>query len=56
MVRFGGGGFKAVRLWCDGKQMVEASGKGGYKIVNEKAGVMICWHERPLYAVSAWTC
>lgn len=56
MVRFGGGGFKPVRLWCDGKQMVEANGKGGYKIVTEKAGVMICWHERPLYAVSAWTC
>jgi hypothetical protein len=57
MVRFGGAGFKPVRLWCDGKQMVEeASGKDGYKIVNEKAGLMICWHERPLYAVSAWIC
>jgi hypothetical protein len=57
MVRFGGAGFKPVRLWCDGKQTVdEASGKDGHKIVNEKAGLVICWHERPLYAVSAWIC
>lgn len=59
MVRFGGAGFKPVRLWCtDGdQQMVKANGvKDGYKIMNDKAAVMICWQERPLYAVSAWIC
>lgn len=60
MVRFGQAGFKPVRMWYDSledaKQMVEAFGRDGYKIVNEKASLMICWHDRPLYAVSAWTC
>ncbi|OMP05889.1 Transcription factor GRAS [Corchorus olitorius] len=60
LVRFGQGGFKPVRIWYDSienaKQMVEACGRDGYKIVNEKASLMICWHDRPLYAVSAWTC
>lgn len=60
MVRFGRAGFKPVQLWVnpmeDAKQMVKAYGKDGYKIVNEKASLMICWYDRPLYAVSAWTC
>lgn len=60
LVRFGGAGFKPVRLWFNGledcKKMVEAYGKDGYKIVSNKASLVICWHERPLYAVSAWTC
>ncbi|XVF71297.1 hypothetical protein PTKIN_Ptkin12aG0025600 [Pterospermum kingtungense] len=60
MVRFGQAGFKPVRIWYDSmedaKQMVEACGRDGYKIVNEKASLMICWHDRPIYAVSAWTC
>ncbi|KAK6266730.1 hypothetical protein QUC31_017567 [Theobroma cacao] len=60
MVRFGQAGFKPVRIWYDSmedaNQMVEACGKDGYKIVQGKAGLMICWHDRPLYAVSAWTC
>lgn len=58
-IRFGQGGFKPVRLWFNFndhvKQMVDGFGKG-YKIVSEKTSLMICWHERPLYAVSAWTC
>ncbi|XWS75660.1 hypothetical protein CRYUN_Cryun01aG0110200 [Craigia yunnanensis] len=60
MVRFGQARFKPVRIWYDSmedaKQMVEACGRDGYKIVNEKASLMICWHDRPLYAVSSWTC
>lgn len=59
-VRFGGAGFKPVRLWFHGledcKRMVEACGNEGYKIVSNTASLVICWHERPLYAVSAWTC
>ncbi|KAJ0042604.1 hypothetical protein Pint_18964 [Pistacia integerrima] len=60
MVRFGGSGFKPVHLWCnpveDAKQMVKSYGGDGYKIVNERASLMICWYDRPLYAISAWTC
>ncbi|GLU10904.1 hypothetical protein SLE2022_276810 [Rubroshorea leprosula] len=60
MVRFGQVGFKPVRMWFDAmedaKKMVETCGREGYKIVNERASLMICWHDRPLYAVSAWTC
>ncbi|KAK5819752.1 hypothetical protein PVK06_024775 [Gossypium arboreum] len=60
MVRFGQAGFKPVMMWHDStedaKQMEEACGRNGYKIVNERASLMICWHDRPLYAVSAWTC
>ena len=33
--------------------MIEAYGKDGYNIVKDRASVMICWHQRPLYAVSA---
>lgn len=60
MVRFGRAGFKPVHLWVDptedAEQMVETYGRDGYKIVNEGASLMICWHDRPLYAVSAWIC
>ncbi|CAA3014658.1 Hypothetical predicted protein [Olea europaea subsp. europaea] len=60
MVRFGGAGFKPVRLWSgimdEARIVVEAYGLKGYKIINEKASLMICWHDRPIYAVSAWTC
>lgn len=44
----------SLRTWCDAKQIIEAYGKDGYKIMNDKSSLMICWHERPLYAVSAW--
>ncbi|KAF2313698.1 hypothetical protein GH714_012777 [Hevea brasiliensis] len=58
-IRLGQGGFKPIRLWYnfneDTKQMVDGFGKG-YKIASEKTSLMICWHERPLYAVTAWTC
>ncbi|XP_059624586.1 scarecrow-like protein 3 [Cornus florida] len=60
MVRFARVGFKPVRLWyhCmeDAKQLVEAYGSDGYKIISQRGSLMICWHDRPLYAVSAWNC
>ncbi|KAF8399652.1 hypothetical protein HHK36_015522 [Tetracentron sinense] len=60
MVRFGRAGFKPVRLWYDtmedAKQLVKSFGSNGYKVLGERGSLMICWHERPLYAVSAWHC
>ncbi|KAJ7974283.1 scarecrow-like protein 3 [Quillaja saponaria] len=60
MDRFGGAGFKPVRLWYDvmgdAKRVVGSYGKNGYKVISEKASLMISWHDRPLYAVSAWIC
>ena len=53
MVRFVGAGFKPMHMWFDAKQMIEAYGKDGYNIVKDRASVMICWHQWPLYAVSA---
>ncbi|KDP24294.1 hypothetical protein JCGZ_25590 [Jatropha curcas] len=59
MVRLTRGGFKPVRLWYnfdeEAKQIINSFGKG-YKIISEKSSLMICWQDRPLYAVSAWTC
>ncbi|KAM4132142.1 hypothetical protein ACJW30_01G228000 [Castanea mollissima] len=33
IVRFVGAGFKPAHMWCDAKQIIEAYGKDGYKIV-----------------------
>ncbi|KAF5735614.1 scarecrow-like protein 3 [Tripterygium wilfordii] len=59
-VRFGRAGFRPVGLWYgymdDAKKMLEACGKEGYKITSERQSLMICWHDRPLYSVSAWIC
>ncbi|OWM64501.1 scarecrow-like protein 3 [Punica granatum] len=59
-VRFSRAGFKPVRLWLDPsndeKGMFETRVPDGYKVVTERACTMISWHERPLYAVSAWSC
>lgn len=52
MVRFCEVGFKPVRLWLDSME----DSKKGYKIISHGTSLMICWNERPLYAVSAWTC
>lgn len=60
VIRFAQAGFKPIRIWYDpnedAKQMVDAFGKDGHKIVSDRTSLMICWHERPLYAVTAWTC
>ncbi|GFZ19026.1 hypothetical protein Acr_27g0009450 [Actinidia rufa] len=59
-VRFARVGFKPVRLWYDSmedaKQLAAAYEPEGYLIVNQRAGLMICWHGRPIYSVSAWNC
>lgn len=58
MVRMGTGGFKPVRLWygsMEGEEdLVGDAGKHGLKVRSERASLMICWNQRPLYAVSAW--
>jgi hypothetical protein len=60
VVRLAQAGFKPVRFWHssgeDAKQIMDAFGKNGYKTVIERTGLMICWRERPLYALTAWTC
>ncbi|PON82090.1 GRAS transcription factor [Trema orientale] len=60
MTRFGRAGFRPIRMWFDpmedAKKMLEVCGSEGYKVVNNKASFVLCWHERPLYAVSAWIC
>ncbi|CAN1244141.1 Scarecrow-like protein 3 [Linum perenne] len=59
-MRMSGAGFRPVRMWYnsdeEAKQMVDAFGKVGYKIVSDRTSMMICWHDRPLYALTAWTC
>ncbi|KAJ0981947.1 hypothetical protein J5N97_010202 [Dioscorea zingiberensis] len=54
-------GFRQGRFWGDavekGRRVVEAwagGGGGGFSVVVEQGCLMICWHDRPLYAVSAW--
>ncbi|KAL7101075.1 hypothetical protein ACP275_08G034300 [Erythranthe tilingii] len=58
--RFTKAGFRPVRLWYEtmdeAREMVEGCRLGGFKVVSQKGSLMICWHERPIYAVSAWTC
>ncbi|XP_050234247.1 scarecrow-like protein 3 [Mercurialis annua] len=52
------GGFGRVRLSYHG--MLQASrflhsyGYDGYKIKEENGCLVICWHDRPLFSVSAW--
>ncbi|PIN27197.1 hypothetical protein CDL12_00032 [Handroanthus impetiginosus] len=59
-VRFSRAGFRPIRMWHetmeDAQKAVESYGPGGYRIISEKGSLMICWHDRPIYAVSAWTC
>ncbi|KAK6154980.1 hypothetical protein DH2020_009228 [Rehmannia glutinosa] len=59
-VRFGRAGFRPVRLWFEtmeeAQQVTEAFGPGGFKVISQKGCLMICWHDRPIYAVSAWNC
>ncbi|CAK9175788.1 unnamed protein product [Ilex paraguariensis] len=54
LVRFARAGFRPVRLWYetmeDARRLVEAYGSDGYKIISQKTSLMICWHDRPIYA------
>lgn len=60
IVRLTRGGFRPVRLWYDimedAKRLVEDYGVDGYKIISQRGSLMICWHDRPIYSVSAWNC
>ncbi|XP_059284565.1 scarecrow-like protein 3 [Lycium ferocissimum] len=59
IVRLTSGGFRPVRLWYDimedAKRLAETYGADGYKIITQRGSLMICWHDRPIYSVSAWT-
>ncbi|KAI3452185.1 hypothetical protein Pfo_008850 [Paulownia fortunei] len=59
-IRFGRAGFRPIRLWYEtmeeARQVVEAYGPDGFKIISQQGSLMICWHDRPIYAVSAWNC
>lgn len=59
-IRFGKAGFMPIRLWYDtmedAKRLLEAFGMDGYKVTSQSGSLMIYWHERPIYTVSAWNC
>ncbi|KAM7497112.1 hypothetical protein LguiA_021526 [Lonicera macranthoides] len=38
------------------KRLLQGYNCDGYKIKEENGSVVICWHDRPLYSVSAWRC
>ncbi|PWA48984.1 transcription factor GRAS [Artemisia annua] len=58
VVRFSRAGFKPANLWLaameEAQQIIESLGPIGYKVVTHRPGLMICWHDRPIYTVSAW--
>lgn len=57
-IRFTRGGFRPVQLWYDtmdeARKVVDAYEPKGFSVISEKGGLMICWHDRPIYAISAW--
>ncbi|KAM0937935.1 putative transcription factor GRAS family [Dioscorea sansibarensis] len=58
-VRMERAGFRQGRFWGDtveeGRRVVEAwAGGDGFAVVVEHRCLMICWHDRPLYSISAW--
>ncbi|XP_075499646.1 scarecrow-like protein 3 [Primulina tabacum] len=59
-VRFGKVGIRPIRLWSENMdealKVVEDYGPSGFKVISEKGSLMICWHDRPIYAVSSWNC
>ncbi|KAI3726187.1 hypothetical protein L1987_65984 [Smallanthus sonchifolius] len=58
VVRFSRARFKPVNIWLEAmeeaRQVIEGCGLVGYKIVTHRPGLMICWHDRPIYSISAW--
>ncbi|RAL43121.1 hypothetical protein DM860_009903 [Cuscuta australis] len=58
--RFESTGFYNVPLsyyaMTRGKRFLESVGRDGYKMKEENGCAVICWHDRPLYSVSAWRC
>ncbi|XP_073154220.1 scarecrow-like protein 3 [Henckelia pumila] len=59
-LRFVNVGFRPIRLWSENMnealKVVEDYEPCGFKVISEKGSLMICWHDRPIYAVSAWNC
>ncbi|CAI9263808.1 unnamed protein product [Lactuca saligna] len=57
-IRFSWAGFKPVNLWVEAmeeaQQVIDSCGPYGYKLVTNRPGSMICWHDRPIYSISAW--
>ncbi|KAL8231445.1 hypothetical protein R6Q57_001223 [Mikania cordata] len=57
-VRFSRARFKPMNLWLEAmdeaRQVLKDCGLTGYKIVTHKPSLMICWHDRPIYSISAW--
>ncbi|XP_076941820.1 scarecrow-like protein 3 [Bidens hawaiensis] len=56
--RFSRAQFRPVNLWLEAmeeaQQVIEAWGLVGYKVVTNRPGFMMCWHDRPIYSISAW--
>ncbi|XVF69568.1 hypothetical protein PTKIN_Ptkin11bG0091700 [Pterospermum kingtungense] len=38
------------------RRLLQGYNCDGYKMKEENGGVVICWHDRPLYSISAWRC
>lgn len=57
-VRFSRARFRPVNLWLEAmeeaRRVIEGCGLIGYKVVSNRPGLMICWHDRPIYSISAW--
>ncbi|CAN1813791.1 Scarecrow-like protein 3 [Linum perenne] len=51
-------GFGRVPLSYDGmwqgNRLLQSYNYGGYKIKDKQGCLLICWHDRPLYSISAW--
>ncbi|XP_051121024.1 scarecrow-like protein 3 isoform X2 [Andrographis paniculata] len=60
-IRLARAGLRPIRLWYqtmeEARRVVEGYRPAGFKVVgDEKGSLMICWRDRPIYAVSAWGC
>ncbi|XP_071713144.1 scarecrow-like protein 3 [Rutidosis leptorrhynchoides] len=57
-IRFSRARFKPVSLWFEAmeeaQKVIEGCGTVGYKVFDDRHGLMICWHDRPIHSVSAW--
>ncbi|KAK4736739.1 hypothetical protein R3W88_000436 [Solanum pinnatisectum] len=58
--RFDGAGFANVPLsyysMLQARRLLQSYSCEGYKIKEENGSVVICWHDRALFSVSAWRC
>ncbi|WOL11991.1 hypothetical protein Cni_G20755 [Canna indica] len=53
-------GYEGVQLSYYGllqaRRLVESFGCEGYRVREENGCFMACWHDRPLFSISAWRC